>query len=82
MSDLRFATEEFERACSLLPEGVMWGEHLSVEIVLHIAEVSRHAAIKEAVEACEALNDEPASWGTPTDCADAIRALADGYSHE
>lgn len=56
MTDLRFTPEEFERACSLLPEGTMWGEHLSVEIVLHIAQASRRAAIEEAAAACDDIS--------------------------
>jgi hypothetical protein len=45
-------------------------------------QASRRAALEEAAKTCEALNDEPASWGTPTDCADAVRALADGDTHD
>ncbi|MFM0044059.1 hypothetical protein [Paraburkholderia sediminicola] len=55
MSDLRFTPEEFDRACSLLPEGTMWGDSLNVEIVLHIAQASRRAALEEAAKACDDL---------------------------
>jgi hypothetical protein len=73
MPDLRFTPEEFERACSLLPEGTMWGDHLSVEIVLHIAQASRRAAIEEAARLVE-LNGYD---GAAVD----IRAIADGGAH-
>jgi hypothetical protein len=84
MSDLRFTVAEFERACSLLPEGATWGEHLNVEIVLHIADASRRAALEEAAKHVETLGlvfffgeQEFAKTGRACIAA-AIRALADG----
>jgi hypothetical protein len=37
MNNLKLTVEEFDRACSLLPAEKVWGDHLTPEIVLHIA---------------------------------------------
>jgi hypothetical protein len=84
MSDFRFTTAEFERACSLLPDGVTWGKHLNVETVLHIADASRRMALEDAAKVC----DEKQDWYEKdrcngqavavSACADEIRALTNG----
>jgi hypothetical protein len=93
MSDLRFTTSEFERACSLLPEGTCWGEHLTVEIVLHIEQASRRAAMEEAIQIIEthrvpvgnsAAGEMAAGWTMDAlhEIRDAIRAREIGDDHE
>jgi hypothetical protein len=85
MPDLRFTPEEFERACSLLPEGTMWGDHLSVEIVLHVDQASRRAALSEAGITAVIHSQYPVTTDfdrgyakARADAAKAIRALLEG----
>jgi hypothetical protein len=68
MDNVKLTTEQFDRACSLLPEGTMWGEHLTPEIVLHIAQASRRSALEEAAQMFQALGKDLAAMQ--------IRALA------
>jgi hypothetical protein len=83
MPDLRFTPQEFERACSLLPEGTMWGDRLNVETVLHIAQASRREALEEAVSVVSDHQRAGREWVTGSlwdtltnECAGRIRAIA------
>lgn len=60
MTDAKLTAADFERACSLLPEGVHWGESITPAMVLHIASAALESAAKATQEAAT-TNGKPAS---------------------
>jgi hypothetical protein len=74
VEDTKLTPEDFNRACSLLPPEKCWGEHLTPEIVLHIADAATNAHLtaleseRDALLAAagkEAVAVAPFGWVKP-----------------